>query len=115
MSIWQIAAALVIVAGLLVMNIGLRRRVSELEELCDRRDEALRKAAGHLAMNAEKQAETMEKLNERLQAAEEKLEQLPVEDFTEEVRRMQDFNDGAQSIAMFGGSVPKLNKDAVKR
>lgn len=115
MSIWQMAAALAIVAGLLAMLIGLRMRVRELEEVSDRRDEVLRKAATDLAMTVSRQAEIMEKMDERLKKAEEKLEQLPVEDFTEELRRMQDFNDGAQSIAMFGGDIPKLNKDAVRK
>ena len=49
------------------------------------------------------------------QDMQEKFEKLPVAQMEEEVKRMNAWNDGVQSILNFGPEVPVLNKEGVKR
>lgn len=53
------------------------------------------------------------RIDERLKAVEETLKDLPVEEITEENKRLKAFNDGVASIMAFGPDVPKLNKEGL--
>jgi uncharacterized phage infection (PIP) family protein YhgE len=100
----------------------LRKGLKELNELSDRRDEALRTAAKALAGTqgdlagdiAQLKKETAE-LTAKMDSAEKKLDDLPLEEMEEEYRSLAAFNEGVQNIMGFGPNVPKLNKEGVKR
>lgn len=83
----------------------------EHEAKIDRRknDKAVESQNKHIS----ELALSLAKVDERMKAMEETLKDLPVEEITEENRRLKAFNDGVASIMSFGPDVPKLNKEGL--
>jgi chromosome segregation ATPase len=120
----NILLILLAITGLLntIVILYMQKRLKDLSDLSDRRDEALRTAAKALAGTqgdlagdiAELKKETAE-LTAKMDSAEKKLDDLPLEEMEEEYRSLAAFNEGVQNIMGFGPNVPKLNKEGVKR
>ncbi len=57
---------------------------------------------------------SLARYDERMKAVEDTLKDLPIDEITEESKRLKDFNDGVASIMAFGPDVPRLNKEGLK-
>ena len=82
-------------------------------EMEARKAECERKHDGVLTMLSD-MATKVGQLDGRCCELEEKYADLPVAQMEEEIKRMNAWNDGVDSILSYGPEVPRLNKEAIK-
>lgn len=117
MDVFEIVYIITTSLAILAMAAFNRMRDKDFQEeqaLNSRRYDASSEALTNGSLNLARLAERVEELGSGLKELDAKVAELPVDEMTEEVKRMSAWNDGFSEIVGFGKNVPKLNKEVLK-